>query len=103
MKSDNEEVFVKLTKTPKLVDFIKVQSPKTKLISFKLLNNVSHQKVLYVGRGQLERTSSSLVVANDLVDIKRGNHKALMISKYDYDVVSSKESIAKYIKNYVQY
>lgn len=100
MKSDNDEVYLRLVRTPKIIDSIKKISPSTLLISFKLLNDVPEDELIQVARKQMRRTNSSLVVANDLKFIKEGNHKAIMINESGNTIVNSKESIASYIVDF---
>ena len=94
MKSNNDEIFLKLVRTPKIVDKIKNWFPKTKLISFKLLNNVSSEELLNVAKKQKERTNSDLVIANDLSKIRGGNHIGYFIGD-TLKEVRSKEKISK--------
>jgi len=100
MRSNNDEVFLKLVKTPKIIDKIKHWFPKTKLISFKLLNNVSIEELLDVARKQKKRTNSDLVIANDLEKIREGNHTAYFLNE-NLKEVKSKEEIAKEITRYI--
>ena len=104
MSSKHEEIYIKLVKTPKIIDFIKKVQPEIKLISFKLLNNVTEVELVNVAKNQLKRTNSSLVIANDLKNIDKNNinHKALMITNKDeFDRVETKKDIAEYIFNFM--
>ena len=97
ISSKADTMFIQLKKTPKIVDKIKKWDKNIKLISFKLLNGVSEDELLEVARKQLHRTNSSLVIANDLVNIKNGNHKALFVEKNRYTVIEGKSNIANEI------
>jgi len=102
MKSSEDEIYLKLVKTPKIIDSIKVLDKSLKLISFKLLNNVPKSELISVGLAQLKRTNSFIVVANDLTDIKNGNHKAQLIKEDGtFFEVNSKEEIARTLKDLI--
>lgn len=101
ISSNNETMFIQLKKTPKIVDKIKELDPEINLISFKLLNGVSEDELLNVARNQLNRTNSSLVVANDLVNIKNDNHRALFVKKDTHTIVEGKSNIANSIFDYI--
>jgi len=104
MSSKHEEIYIKLVKTPKIVDFIKKVQPNINLISFKLLDNVTEEELINVAKKQLKRTNSCLVIANDLKNIDKNNinHKALMITdKDEFDRVETKKDIAEYIFNFM--
>ena len=83
---------------------IKTISPKTYLVGFKLLDKVNEDKLLQVAYDLKEKNNCNLVVANDLNNIKLGEHKAFILkSKDDYVVASNKEDIAeKLIKEMLQ-
>lgn len=102
ISSNVDNLFIKLTKTPKIIDMIKQWDANIKLISFKLLNGVEEEELINVAKKQLDRTNSDLVIANDLVNIKNGNHRALFIQKDNYKVVENKINIANEIFNFIQ-
>lgn len=102
ISSNVDNLFIKLVKTPKIVDMIKELDTNINLISFKLLNGVSEEELINVAKKQLIRTNSDLVIANDLVNIKNGNHRALFINKDDsIKIVEGKDNIATQIKYYI--
>jgi phosphopantothenate-cysteine ligase len=82
MDSSKTEVYIRLVKIPKILDDLKEQFPEAKLISFKLKNNINKEDLLDIASKQLKRTHSDYVIANDLVDIKAGNHIAYAISRH---------------------
>ena len=102
ISSNVDNLFIKLTKTPKIIDMIKQWDANIKLISFKLLNGVEEEELINIAKKQLDRTNSDLVIANDLVNIKNGNHRALFIQKDNYKVVENKINIANEIFNFIQ-
>jgi len=106
MKSDNDEIFLKLVKTPKIIDGIKNLFQNASLISFKLMNDVTKEDLIQTARNQAKRTGSDVVIANDLKIIKEGVHKAFAVSENSEKTLNGKQEIAKYIikliKNYLK-
>ncbi len=72
---------IMLTPAMKIVDEIKRINPKIKLVSFKLLANVSEQELIQVALKQLTRTNSTLVVANMMDKVENINHEAIIIDQ----------------------
>lgn len=96
--SNNEEMFISITKTPKIVDSIKKMDKDIFLISFKLLENVSEEHLIDIAHKQLERTDSNIVIANDLKNIREGNHIAHFVVKdKEYKTVKGKDNIGEEI------
>ena len=96
ISSNYENLIIKLKKTPKVISIIKSLSPKTYLVGFKLLDKVSEDKLLQVAYDLKEKNSCDLVVANDLNNIRQGEHKAFILkAKEDYVVANDKEDIAE--------
>ena len=90
-----DNLIIKLKRTPKIISMIKDISPSTKLVGFKLLDTVSEEQLITVGLALKEKNKCDLVVANDLNNIRLGNHKAVIIrGKGDYIVAAGKEDIA---------
>lgn len=95
ISSNYDNLIIKLKKTPKIISMIKNVSPSTYLVGFKLLDNVSEEELINTAYKLKEKNNCNLVVANDLNNIRNGNHKAFIIkSKYDYIMASGKEDIA---------
>lgn len=97
ISSDIDTMDIKLVKAPKIIDMIKKISPKTELISFKLLNNVSKDELISVAKKQMERTNSKYVIANDLTKIDDVNHEALFIASTYIERFNGKKAIAERI------
>lgn len=96
LSSSEDNLVVVLKQTPKIISMIKELSPKTKLIGFKLLENVTKEYLFEVARKLMNKNNCDFVVANDLKDIKNGNHKAFLISKDENEIeMNGKEEIAK--------
>ena len=95
ISSNEENLIIKLKKTPKIISIIKDISPNTYLVGFKLLDNVSEEELINVAVKLKEKNNCNLVVANDLENIRNGNHKAFIIKESnDYITASGKEDIA---------
>jgi len=96
ISSNEENIIIKLKKTPKIISMIKDISPKTFLVGFKLLDGVSKEKLINVAINLKNKNKCDLVVANDLENIRNGNHKALIIkSSNNYIQANDKEDIAE--------
>ena len=66
------------------------------MVGFKLLDNVSEENLINTAVTLKEKNNCNLVVANDLEDIRQGNHKAFIIkASNDYIISSGKEDIAQ--------
>jgi len=81
ISSDIEELAVILKKNPKVIKSIKECAPRTVLVGFKLLSNVSEKELLSVAKRLMDKNNCDFVLANDLKDIKDGKHKGYLISK----------------------
>lgn len=96
ISSNQENLIIKLKKTPKIISIIKNISPSTYLVGFKLLDNVSEETLINTAVKLKEKNNCDLVVANDLENIRKGNHKAFIIrSSSDYIIASGKVDIAE--------
>jgi phosphopantothenate-cysteine ligase len=96
ISSNQENLIIKLKKTPKIISLIKDISPNTYLVGFKLLDNVSEENLIDTAVKLKDKNNCNLVVANDLENIRKGNHKAFIIkTSDDYIIASGKEDIAE--------
>lgn len=96
ISSSEDNLIIKLKKTPKIISLIKSISPKTFLVGFKLLDGVSEGELIDVAYKLKEKNKCNLVVANDLSNIRNGNHRAFIIKNRDeYVTASGKEDIAE--------
>lgn len=96
ISSNQENLIIKLKKTPKIISLIKDISPNTYLVGFKLLDNVSEENLIDTAVKLKDKNNCNLVVANDLENIRKGNHKAFIIkTSNDYIIASGKEEIAE--------
>ena len=96
ISSYEDNLVIVLKQTPKVISIIKDISPKTFLVGFKLLDGVCDENLIYVGRELMKKNNCDMVVANDLSNIRNGNHSAYLLDKADgITVASGKEDIAK--------
>lgn len=96
ISSNEENLIIKLKKTPKIISIIKDISPSTYLVGFKLLDNVSEENLINTAVKLKDKNNCNLVVANDLENVRKGNHKAFIIkTTSDYITASGKEDIAE--------
>lgn len=98
ISSSYENLIIKLKPTPKIISIIKDISPRTYLVGFKLLDNVSEKELIDTALKLKEKNKCDLVCANDLETIRQGLHKAFVIkAEENYSVASGKENIANKI------
>ena len=96
ISSDLNDLILVLKPTPKIISIIKDISPATTLVGFKLLDNVEENELIKVAKELRDKNKCDYVIANDLANIRQGNHKALIIDKNDNITKSyGKEDIAK--------
>lgn len=95
ISSSEDDLIIKLKQTPKIISLIKKLNPSTHLIGFKLLDGVSKEELIKVATNLRNKNKCDLVVANDLSNIRNGNHLAFIINKDDeYIIASGKDDIA---------
>lgn len=95
ISSKQSGLMIQLVQTPKIISQIKQLQPETFLIGFKLLNNVEKSELFDVAFKLLRDNRCNLVLANDLADIRRGNHVGLIVyPEKNYTLVHEKEEIA---------
>ena len=96
ISSYEDDLIIKLKRTPKIISLIKDLSPKTYLVGFKLLDGVTEEELIDVATKLKEKNKCDLVVANDLSNIRSGNHLAFIIGEENkYISASGKEDIAE--------
>ncbi len=99
ISSYEDDLFIKLKRTPKIISLIKDLSPQTYLVGFKLLDGVTKEELIDVATKLKEKNKCDLVVANDLAKIRSGNHLAYIIGNDTYIEASGKEDIAEKLVN----
>ena len=96
ISSNQDHLMILLKPTPKIISMIKGNSPETYLVGFKLLDGVKKEELFNAAIELKERNHCSFVVANDLKNIREGQHLAYIIEEDNsYEEVSGKEEIAK--------
>ena len=96
ISSYEKDLVIVLKPTPKIISMIKTLSPSTFLVGFKLLDDVTDEKLLAAASDLRDKNDCDLVVANDLAKIKKGNHWAFILDKNDNMIdCQGKEDIAQ--------
>lgn len=102
ISSSEDNLVIVLKQAPKIINLIKKISPETHLIGFKLLEDVSKEELINVGYNLLIKNNCDYVVANDLKEIKEGNHRAYVIDKNkNYKELIDKNNIASYLNHII--
>lgn len=103
MSSKESGMIIKLKQTPKVISIIKELQPELILIGFKLLSDVTQDELIKVASNLMRHNNCDYVVANDLADIKRGKHNAIIINKHGEEtLISGKDAIAYGIRDIVK-
>ncbi len=92
ISSYEDDLIIKLKRTPKIISIIKKLSPDTHLIGFKLLDGVSKDELIQIARNLRDKNKCDLVVANDLSNIRNGNHLAFIINKNN-EYITAKDKL----------
>ena len=71
---------VKLGLTTKLISHLKEWFPNSVLVGFKLLENVSKDHLIEVARKLCTKNSMDYIIANDLADLRKGNHISYLVN-----------------------
>lgn len=104
ISSYESDLVVVLKPTPKIISNIKKISPSTYLVGFKLLDGVSKEKLIEVAKNLRDKNNCDLVVANDLKNIRNGNHIGYIIDKDNkIEEAYSKDDIAKKLVRRINY
>ena len=101
--SGQNEWWVKLVKTPKVIKVIKELQPATLLISFKLEVSQTREELVEAAHRSLLSNRSDYVLANDLLDVERGYHVGYLVNSAGQveAVVEGKEEIARQLLDVV--
>lgn len=75
---------VKLTLTPKLIARLREWYPESVLVGFKLLENVTKEYLMEVARKLCEKNNMDYIIANDLHDLRQGEHLSFLVNKDGY-------------------
>jgi len=75
----DENLILGMKKTKKVIPLIKRNRPKTILVGFKLLNEVSEEKLLEAAKKLSEQNECDWVFANEASHISEQNHRGILI------------------------
>ena len=104
ISSYEDNLVIVLKPTPKIISIIKDISPSTYLVGFKLLDGVTKDELIEVAKKLRDKNNCDLVIANDLSNIREGNHNAYIIDKDNNVIeVNGKEEIAKKLVRRIKY
>lgn len=108
MSSYEPHLMTMMELTPKVIGCIKELSPRTLLIGCKLLDGVTEEHLLEVATKLLYKNKADLIIANDLHNIGKGKHPAILIQPdKDPDSVrifkrcETKYEIASAVRNFI--
>ncbi len=95
-RSGQEEWWIKLVRTPKVVKVIKELQPDTMLISFKLEVGKPREELIEAAHQSLLSNRADLVLVNDLQEIEQGHHVGYIVNPAGdvESVVEGKKEIA---------
>ena len=98
LPSDADTITITFEKIPKIISIFKELSPKSTLVGFKLLDNVSQDKLIDAGYNILKENKCTYVLANDLKHINDKKHIGHLIGiDKNYTSYNTKQEIAKAI------
>ena len=88
---------VKLTLTTKLISHLRQWYPNSVLVGFKLLENVPKEHLMEVAEKLCVKNEMNYIIANDLHDLRKGQHLSFLVSSDGYQNVEfhSPEDIYK--------
>lgn len=88
----SEQLTINLTPAKKLIGEIRKWGYHNTLVGFKLMVKVSADKLIKTARESCIKNDCDFVVANDLMNIKNGDHSIIIVSKDDDYFVSSENN-----------
>lgn len=96
-RSGQDEWWIKLVRTPKVVTLIKELQPNTVLVSFKMEVDKPEKELIEIAHHSLLANRADLVLANDLHQIEQGHHVGYIVnSSGDVEAVAEgKAEIAR--------
>jgi phosphopantothenate-cysteine ligase len=75
----NDLFTIKLCQLPKVINMVQNWAPKVKIVGFKLLVGSIRPELVAASKRSIIENKCAMVVANDLEDIKQGNHKLTLV------------------------
>ncbi len=104
ISSYEDNLVIVLKPTPKIISIIKNLSPSTYLVGFKLLDGVSKEELIEVAKRLRNKNNCDLVVANDLSNIRNGDHIGYIIDKTnEIEEAHGKDDIAQRLVRRINY
>ncbi len=82
ISSDQDEITITLKRIPKLITKIKEWNPNCVQVGFKLLSNVSEEKLIETAIESGIKANSDFTIANDLNSIKNKSHVIYLVNNY---------------------
>lgn len=73
---------IQLEPLPKLISVVKSLNPNVRLVGFKLLVDSTVDELLAAAKDSCVKNGCDLVVANDLRDIRAGQHRLLLVNSH---------------------
>jgi hypothetical protein len=93
ISSHGENLTINLQKLPKLINLVKTWCPSTYLVGFKLLSDTTEEALSKAAAKQIIDSGADLVVANDLKDLRAGQHQLYFFRENDTPETCSRVSI----------
>ena len=87
ISSYEKHLTVKLGLTPKLISHLREWFPNATLVGFKLLENVTKEHLMEVARKLCVKNNMDYIIANDLHDLRQGEHLSFLINSDGYQNV----------------
>lgn len=84
ISSYEQNLTVKLGLTRKLISNLRNWYPDSLLIGFKLLENVPKEHLIEVARKLCEKNRMDFIIANDLHDLRNGEHLSFLVNSEGY-------------------
>ena len=84
ISSYEKHLTVKLTLTTKLISHLKQWFPNSVLVGLKLLENVGKEHIIEVAKKLCIKNDMDYIIANDLADLRKGNHISYLVNKDGY-------------------
>jgi phosphopantothenate-cysteine ligase len=95
ISSDLDDVLVVLERAPKIISLYRSLAPNAVIVGFKLLTDVSEEKLIEVGYNLLKKNDCDYVLANDMKYLSGGGHIGHLIARDgSYETYDGKTIIA---------
>ncbi|MCK4428857.1 MAG: bifunctional phosphopantothenoylcysteine decarboxylase/phosphopantothenate--cysteine ligase CoaBC, partial [Candidatus Aenigmarchaeota archaeon] len=94
IRSGSSITEIKLKPTSKIIKEVREKCPDMQMVTFKLENKISIEKLLEIGKKRLEE-GYEIVVVNRLEDIDDNMHKSFIMNRDEVAETETKEETAK--------